>query len=83
MIIALNNYFISSLIGMNSLYTITGMATVRYLSVVRLDCSWHAQTSITFWSSRYIRLIWGLAFVLSLPPLLGVGTYVIDMSKLR
>ena len=67
---------------MNSLYTITGMATVRYLSVVRLDCTWHAQTNITFWSSRYIRSIWGLSLVLSMPPLFGFGTYVIDISKI-
>ena len=67
---------------MNSLFTITGMATVRYLSVVRLDCSWHIQTSITFCSSRYIRLIWGLSLIFAIPPLTGIGAYVIDISEI-
>ena len=74
-------YFLSQ--GMNSLYTITGMATVRYLSVVRLQRSWHTETNITFWSSRCIWVIWGVSLIFAAPPLVGLGQYVKDISQIR
>ena len=65
---------------MNSLFTITGMAAARYLSIVRLDRSWHSQTNVTLLSSRYIRVFWGIAFIFAVPPLVGLGQYTKDVS---
>ena len=68
--------------GMNSLFTITAMAVVRYLSVVCLQRTWHNQTSERYWSSKHIWHLWGLSFVFAAPPLIGLGQYQKDFSKL-
>ena len=68
---------------MNSLYTIMGMALVRYLSVVKLERSWHMQTNIRFWSSRHLHLFWVLSMIFAIPPLAGLGQYAKDTSKIR
>ena len=65
---------------MMSLFTITGMAIIRYLSVVLLQRSWHTPIKHSIWCSRSIWIVLTIAFVLSTPPLIGFGKYVKDSS---
>ena len=70
-------------IGISSLYTITGMAIVRYLSVVRLERSWHIHnTNINFWTSPCIWIAWLMGIVFAFPPLIGLGDFKLDTSKI-
>ena len=69
--------------GISSLITITGMAIVRYLSVVRLQRCWHIHdTKICIWTSPCIWIIWTIGFVFAVPPLIGFGEYKLDTSRL-
>ena len=77
----LKNLNCTFLLGMNSLYTITGMAVVRYLSVVRLERAWHLPTKTTFFATRYIWIIWSLSFLIAAPPLIGWGRYAKDKAE--
>ena len=67
--------------GMSSLFTITAMSVVRYLSVVCLQRTWHARTNNKYWDSKHIWLLWGLSFLFAAPPLVGLGHYRQDRSK--
>ena len=58
------------------------MAWVRYLSVVRLERSWHCQTRNGFWSSPHIRKVWGISLLFVVPPLVGFGEYTMDASTI-
>ena len=65
------------------MYTITGMAIIRYLSVVRLERSWHIHnTSISFWTSPCTWIAWFMGVVFAFPPLIGLGDYKLDTSKI-
>ena len=66
---------------MSSLFTITFMSVVRYLSVVCLQRTWHLRTNKKYWSSKLIWLLWGLSFLFAAPPLVGLGQYQKDLSK--
>ena len=72
---------ISKFSGMSSLFTITFMSVVRYLSVVCLQRTWHLRTNNKYWSSKLIWLLWGLSFLFAAPPLVGLGQYQKDLSK--
>ena len=72
---------ISKFSGMSSLFTITFMSVVRYLSVVCLQRTWHLRTNNKYWSSKLIWLLWGLSFLFAAPPLVGLGQYQKDVSK--
>ena len=65
---------------MMSLFTITGMAIIRYLSVVLLQRSWHSPIKHSIWLSRSVWSIFSIAIALSAPPLIGFGKYVKDSS---
>ena len=67
--------------GMSSLFTITFMSVVRYLSVVCLQRTWHLRTNNKYRSSKLIWLLWGLSFLFAAPPLVGLGQYQKDLSK--
>ena len=69
------------ILGMSSLFTITGMSVVRYLSVVCLQRTWHTRTNNKYWDSKHIWLLWGLSFLFAAPPLVGLGQYRKDLSK--
>ena len=68
--------------GLNSMCTITAMAIIRYLSVVRLQRTWHLNTTNKFWTSKYIWILWSFAFIFAAPPLFGIGQYEEDVSKI-
>ena len=68
---------------MSSLFTIVTMAGIRYLSVVRYERKWHIETHKRFWASRCVQLIWLLSFLMSTPPLFGMGKYIIDVGTIR
>ena len=70
-------------IGFNSLFTITAMAVVRYLSVVRVQRSWHSNTSESFWASKHVIFLWALSLLFAGPPIFGMGNYQKDISRLR
>ena len=72
----------SYFIGLSSLFTIASMAWVRYLSVVRLERSWHCQTRNGFWSSPHIWKVWGISLLFVVPPLVGFGEYTMDASTI-
>ena len=59
------------------------MAAIRCTSVIRHERSWHLVTRVTFLTSRYVQLIWGFAFIVAIPPLIGVGDYVVDVGMIR
>jgi hypothetical protein len=40
-------------------------------------------TRSSIFSSRYVHLIWGLAFLVAMPPLMGIGDYVVDVGMIR
>ena len=59
------------------------MAIVRYLSVVRLERSWHIHnTNINFWTSPCTWIAWFMGFLFAFPPLIGLGDYKLDTSKI-
>ena len=66
--------------GFNSLGSITAMAIVRYLSVVRMQQTWHADTKMSFWLSRPVWLVWLFALLFAAPPLVGFCQYKKDES---
>ena len=68
---------------MSSLYTIVAMAAIRYRSIVRYERSWHLETNVLFFTSHYVKLIWIFAFLMGIPPLVGVGKYVTDIGMVR
>ena len=68
---------------MSALYTLVVMAAIRYNSVVRFERSWHVVTHVTYFTSRYVQLIWGFALIVALPPLIGLGKYVNDVGMIR
>ena len=68
---------------MSCLYTITVLAAVRCQSVVKYDGSWYAVTSDKFFTSRCLQMIWGISLVIALPPILGVGEFVVDIGMIR
>ena len=78
----IHNYY-HFLLGMSSLYTLTTTAAIRCQSVLKNEPSWHVVTRVTFCSSRYVHLIWGLAFIIALPPIIGIGEYVVDIGMIR
>ena len=69
--------------GMGSLYTITAMAGIRYKSVVQFERWWHMLTIGTYFSSNYVRIIWSFSLLIAVPPLVGIGKYVIDIGMVR
>ena len=71
------------IIGMSSLYTLTIMSAIRCQSVLKNDKSWHLTTNKTFISLPCVYLIWGLALAIALPPIIGMGEYVIDIVMIR
>ena len=84
----LSNYRLSLYIknflkGMGSLYTITAMAVIRYKSVVQFERWWHMLTIGTYFSSNYVRMIWSFSLLIAVPPLVGIGKYVIDIGMVR
>lgn len=82
-LLGLNIYLLFIILGMNSLFTITGMSTVRYCSVVRLERSWHAHNiNIRIWTSHYIQAFWFFSMMFAVPPLTGFGQYIHDASKI-
>ena len=60
---------------MNSLFSIMGLAIVRYLSVVRMQRKWHSEIQSSFWSSKFIWYLWGMSLMCTAPPLAGLGQY--------
>ena len=68
---------------MSSLFTIVAMAIIRYYSIVRYERSWHIVTQDTFYTSRHIQTIWGLALLIAIPPTFGFGNYVNDLGMIR
>ena len=68
---------------MSSLYTLTAMAAIRCSSVWRRERSWYMVTHVTFFSSRYVQLIWGFAFLMAIPPLIGIGEFAVDVGMIR
>ena len=69
-------------LALNSYFTIVSMAGIRYLSVVRLDRSWHVPSRNNFWSSPRIWKVWGITLTIVVPPVLGFGEYKIDTSNI-
>ena len=65
------------------MFTIVTMAVVRYLSVVRYERKWHIETGKRYWKSRPVQIIWMLSLLMSSPPLLGMGKYVVDIGTIR
>ena len=63
---------------MNSLFSIMALANVRYLSVVRMQRKWHSEIKSSFWSSKYLWYLWGMALMFAAPPLVGFGQYQKD-----
>jgi len=72
--------FTHTLFGMSSLYTLTTMAAIRCQSVLKHERSWHLTTNKTFISLPCVHLIWGLALAIALPPIIGIGEYVVDRN---
>ena len=68
---------------MSCLYTITALAAVRCKSVVLYDGSWYAITSDKFFSLRCLQMIWAVSIVIALPPVLGIGEFVVDVGMIR
>ena len=68
---------------MSSLYTLTTMAAIRCQSVLKHERSWHLATNKTFITLPCVYLIWGLALAIALPPMAGIGEYVVDIGMIR
>ena len=65
------------------MFTIAGMATVRYFSVVKLERSWHTHDpNIRIWSSFNIQTCWISSFIFAAPPLAGIETATTGQRQL-
>ena len=71
-----------TILGLNSYFSIVSMAGIRYLSVVRLERSWHTPSRNSFWSSRHVWKVWGIVLTIAVPPLFGFGEYKVDTSTI-
>ena len=71
------------ILGMSSLYTLTAMAAIRFTSVIWHERSWHVTTHVTCLTSRYVQLIWLFSFAVAIPPIIGLGRYVVDIGMIR
>ena len=71
------------ILGMSSLYTLTAMAAIRFKSVIWHDRSWHLTTHVTYFTSRYVQLLWLFAFAVAIPPIIGLGKYAVDFGMIR
>ena len=71
------------ILGMSSLYTLTAMAAIRFKSVIWHDRSWHLTTHVTYFTSRYVQLLWLFAFAVAIPPIIGLGKYAVDIGMIR
>ena len=70
-------------LGMSSLYSITVLTAIRCKSVLKYDNSWYIATPQRFLSSRWVQTIWGVSFMLAIPPIIGYGEYVIDAGMIK
>ena len=68
---------------MSSLYTLTMVAAIRCRSVLMHERSWYLVSRVSFYSSRCIHLIWASALLIALPPIIGIGEYVVDIGMIR
>ena len=68
---------------MGSFYTITALAIVRCKSVAGLDRSWTSVTQETILTNSYVWAIWGMSFIIALPPMMGFGKYSRDIGAIR
>ena len=68
---------------MGSLYTITAMAAIRYKSVIQYERWWHMLTLGEYYTSFYVRIIWTFSLLVAVPPIIGIGKYVIDIGMMR
>ena len=59
------------------------MAAIRFTSIIWHERSWHSPTHVTFITSRYVQMIWLFAFALAVPPVIGFGTYAVDIGMIR
>ena len=59
------------------------MAAIRFTSIIWHERSWHSPTNVTFITSRYVHMIWFFAFALAVPPVIGFGTYAVDIGMIR
>ena len=68
---------------MSALYTIVVLAAIRCKSIVDYDRSWNSVTHETYWTTRYVKIIWGLSFLIAIPPMFGLGSYKLDVGGFR
>ena len=69
--------------GMSSLYTITVLAAVRFISTIQYDNSWYVVTREKWFTLRCVQLIWIFSLILAIPPTVGIGEYVKDIGMIR
>ena len=70
-------------LGMGSLYTITALAAIRCKSVVGLDRSLTSVTHETILTNTYVRAVWGMSFIVAIPPMMGFGKYSLEIGAIR
>ena len=68
---------------MSALYTIVVLAAIRCKSIVDYDRSWNLVTHETYWTTRYVKIIWGLSILIAIPPMFGLGSYKLDVGGYR
>ena len=76
-------YWFFQLKGMSTLYTIVVLAAIRCKSIVEYDRSWNLVTHESYWTIRYVKIIWGLSFLIAIPPMFGLGSYKLDVGGFR
>ena len=59
------------------------LAVIRYKSVVGYDRSWNLNTNELCCTTGYVKLIWGVSFMIAIPPLFGFGSYKLDVGAIR
>ena len=78
------NFFIFSLVlGMVSLYSTVSLSVARLIILKFNDTSGLMHSDFPYQSTKGLTMIWFLALLIAVPPLLGFGRYGQNMVVVR
>ena len=70
-------------LGLCGFYAYVALSAIYYDSVVQCDTSSYVEKSVSYLTSRYVKTIWGFAFLVSVNPLIGKNGYTVESEMIR
>ena len=71
------------MLGLCCFYAYVALSAIYYDSVEESHASSYEDTSVSYFTSRYVKTIWGFAFLVSVNPLIGKNGYTVESEMIR